>query len=84
MSKNALVIVALIAVWVVAIALIVVQNAAPVRLVFLRWQSVEIPFGVVLAFSGAVGMLGTAVVQWLAAGPKPPTQADFYEDPFDR
>lgn len=53
----------IIAVWVVAIALISVQNATPVSLQFLVFQSVQIPFGLMLAFSVAVGLLGTAVLQ---------------------
>ncbi|AFZ25892.1 Protein of unknown function (DUF1049) [Cylindrospermum stagnale PCC 7417] len=51
------------AVWVVAIAIISVQNATPVSLKFLIFQSVQIPMGLVLAFSTAVGLLGMAVLQ---------------------
>ena len=51
------------AVWVGAIALISVQNATPVSLQFLVFQSVQIPCGLMLAFSVAVGLLGTAVLQ---------------------
>jgi uncharacterized integral membrane protein len=53
----------IIAVWVVAIALISVQNATPVSLKFLVFQSIQIPFGLMLAFSVAVGLLGTAILQ---------------------
>ncbi|MBS3026570.1 MAG: DUF1049 domain-containing protein [Dolichospermum sp. DET50] len=53
----------ILAVWVVAIALISVQNATPVSLRFLGFQSIQIPFGLMLAFSVAVGLLGTAVLQ---------------------
>ena len=53
----------IIAIWVVAIALISVQNATPVSLRFLVFQSIQIPFGLMLAFSVAVGLLGTAVLQ---------------------
>ena len=55
----------IIAVWVVAIALISVQNATPVSLKFLVFQSIQIPFGLMLAFSVAVGLLGTAVLHIL-------------------
>ena len=48
------------AVWVVAIAIIAVQNATPVSLQFLNFRSIEMPFGVVLAFCAAGGMLVTA------------------------
>ncbi len=53
----------IIAVWVVAIALISVQNATPVSLKFLVFQSIQIPFGLMLAFSMAIGLLTTAVLQ---------------------
>ena len=53
----------IIAVWVVAIALISVQNATPVSSRFLVFQSIQIPFGLMLAFSVAVGLLITAVLQ---------------------
>ncbi|MEI6445376.1 MAG: LapA family protein [Nostocales cyanobacterium ELA583] len=53
----------IVAVWVVAIALISVQNATPVSLRFLGFQSIQIPLGLMLAFCVAVGLLGTAVLQ---------------------
>ncbi len=53
----------IIAVWVVAIALISVQNATPISLRFLGFQSIQIPFGLMLAFSVAMGLLGVAVLQ---------------------
>ncbi|NDJ18318.1 LapA family protein [Myxacorys almedinensis] len=49
--------------WVAAIALISVQNAAPVSFRFLTFQTIELPFGLVLAFSTALGMIGAAIVQ---------------------
>ncbi|MCU0566126.1 MAG: lipopolysaccharide assembly protein LapA domain-containing protein [Oculatellaceae cyanobacterium Prado106] len=51
----------IITVWVLGIALISVQNAAPVSLRFLIFQSVQIPMGLVLAFSATLGMLGMAI-----------------------
>ncbi len=56
-------IVLIIAIWVAAIALISVQNATPVSLRFLVFQSIQIPFGIMLAFSVVVGLLSTAVLQ---------------------
>lgn len=50
------------AVWVIAIAIIAVQNATPVSVRLLNLQSIEIPFGVLLAFCAAGGMLGTALL----------------------
>ncbi len=56
------------AVWVVAIAIIAVQNATPVSLRLLTLQSIEIPFGVLLAFCAAGGMLATALVLLVLGG----------------
>jgi uncharacterized integral membrane protein len=49
------------AVWIVAIALLSVQNAAPVSLRLLAFESVQIPVGLVLALSAALGMVGMAI-----------------------
>ncbi|MBD2345089.1 LapA family protein [Anabaena subtropica] len=59
-----------IAIWVVAIAIISVQNATPVSLKFLIFQSVQIPVGLVLAFSSGIGLMAMAVLQplWGIAG----------------
>lgn len=48
------------ALWVVVIAIVSVQNATPVSLRLLTLQSIEIPFGLLLAFGVAGGMVGTA------------------------
>ncbi len=53
----------IIGIWIIAIALISVQNATPVALKFLGFQSIEIPFGLLLAFFAAVGWIGVAVLQ---------------------
>lgn len=53
----------IVAVWIGAIALIAVQNAAPITLSFLTFQTIELPFGLVIAFSVVVGILGTAIAQ---------------------
>jgi uncharacterized integral membrane protein len=53
----------IVAVWVGAIALIAIQNATPVALRFLTFQSIEIPFGLVIAFSVMVGIIGSAIAQ---------------------
>ena len=44
-----------------AIAILSVQNATPVSIRFLSFQSVQIPVGVVLAFGVAVGMIFAAI-----------------------
>ncbi|MBW4455756.1 MAG: LapA family protein [Nostoc indistinguendum CM1-VF10] len=60
----------IIAIWVIAIAIISVQNATPVSLKFLTFQSIQIPIGLLLAFSAGVGLIGMALLQplWGLAG----------------
>jgi uncharacterized integral membrane protein len=54
---------ALVAMWIVSIALLSVQNATIVSLKFLVWQSIELPWGLILA--GAVG-IGFMLGGWLS------------------
>ncbi|MBD2628359.1 LapA family protein [Trichormus variabilis] len=76
-----------IAVWVIVIALISVQNATPVSLRFLVFQSIQIPFGLVLAFCVAVGLIGVAVLQpfWALGASKSRVdeEAEFFIDDED-
>ncbi|WP_016951139.1 LapA family protein [Anabaena sp. PCC 7108] len=76
-----------IAVWVIAIALISVQNATPVSLRFLIFQSIQIPFGLVLAFCVAVGLIGVAILQpfWELGASKSSVdeEAEFFLDDED-
>lgn len=60
----------LLATWVVAIAILSLRNVTPVSLKFLTFQSIELPFFLVLAFSAGVGMIGMALTQplWSLAG----------------
>ncbi|MBO3459214.1 LapA family protein [Aetokthonos hydrillicola Thurmond2011] len=60
----------IVAFWVMAIALLSVQNAAPVSLKFLTFESIQIPVGLLLAFSAGVGIIGMALLQplWGVAG----------------
>ena len=62
-SFTTLIAALIIAVWIGAIALISVQNATPLSLRFLSFQLVEMPFGLILAFSAGVGVIGTAIAQ---------------------
>lgn len=61
-SLSTLIISALLAVWIVAIAIVSVQNATPVTLKFLTYESIRLPVGVVLAFSAAAGAIVGAVI----------------------
>ncbi|MCM0592248.1 MAG: LapA family protein [Gloeotrichia echinulata IR180] len=69
-----------IAVWVVAIAIISVQNATPVSLKFFTLQSIQIPFGLLLAFSAGVGLIGIAILQPLWALGESPQDSRLDED----
>jgi uncharacterized integral membrane protein len=55
----------IVAMWVGAIAILSVQNFTPVALNLLTFQSVEIPLGLVVAFSVGIGMVGMAIAQLL-------------------
>lgn len=74
-----LVIMVIVAFWVSAIALLSVQNAAPVALRFLTFQSVQLPMGLVVAFSAAVGMVGMAIVLPLLRSPVAPSEREDFE-----
>lgn len=47
--------------WVSAIAILSIQNFTLVSLKFLTWETIKIPFGLVLAFSFGVGAIGGAI-----------------------
>lgn len=53
----------LLSAWIGAIAVLAIQNFSPVSLRFLGFQSIEVPVGLVLAFSVGLGLLGTAIAQ---------------------
>ncbi len=53
----------IVAIWVVAISILSVQNYTPVSLKFLTFQSIQIPIGIVLAFSAGAGVIGMAFLQ---------------------
>ena len=51
----------ILAFWISAIAILAVQNATPISLRFLFFESVQLPVGVILAFSLSLGLLGAAL-----------------------
>ena len=53
----------IVAIWVVAIAIISVQNATPVSLKFLTFQSIQIPLGLLMAFTAGTALLGMALLR---------------------
>jgi uncharacterized integral membrane protein len=58
-----LLIAVIIAGWVLAIAVISVQNATPISLRFLGFQSIQIPMGLVLALCVVMGLLIVPILQ---------------------
>jgi len=52
----------IIAVAMVLMAVLSIQNITPISLKFIVFRSVEIPFGVLLAFSFGVGLIFGAIV----------------------
>ncbi len=52
----------IVAGWIGAIALLSIQNIKPVSLRFLYFESIEIPVGIVLAFSVGLGVIGGAIL----------------------
>ncbi len=60
----------ILAAWVSAIALISVQNAAPVALQFLFFRSVPLPFGLLLGFCVGLGAVLAAVLVGLGRSPR--------------
>ncbi len=71
-----------LATWIGAIAILSIQNITPVALQFLGYQTIEMPIGIVLAFSVGVGAIGGAIapVLWQIAGGQ---RKSYYEDEED-
>jgi uncharacterized integral membrane protein len=59
---------AIVAVWILSIALISVQNASLVNLKFVFWNSIDLPWGLVLAGAIAVGFLMGGCIPLLGNG----------------
>lgn len=53
----------IVALWIMAIAIVSVQNATRVSLRFITFESIQVPVGLVLAFCVAIGMIATTIVQ---------------------
>ncbi len=70
----------IIAGWIGAIAILSIQNFTPVSLKFLSFETIQIPLGIVLAFSVAVGVVGGAIapIIWQIAG----RQQEFEDDDY--
>lgn len=71
-----------LALWVSAIAIISVQNATPISLKFLTFQSVSLPLGIILGFTVGVGVIAGAFAPLLGRilGPRHnPTEYPDYD-----
>lgn len=67
----------IIAGWIGAIAILSVQNYSSITLRFFQYESFPMPLGLVLSFSIALGVIGTAIFQpLLSAG-------SYEEDEFE-
>ena len=60
----------ILASWIGAIAILSIQNFTPVSVKFLAFESIQVPIGIVLAFSAGVGLITGALVPalWQLAG----------------
>lgn len=67
-----------LAAWISAIAILSIQNITPVSLKFLGAASIQMPIGVVLAFSVGIGSIAGAMlpVFWQLAGRQQQSYAD--------
>ncbi len=65
-----LVISAIVAIWIALIALISVQNASLVSLKFVFWNSIELPWGLILAGAVAIGFAIGGCLPLLGIGAK--------------
>jgi uncharacterized integral membrane protein len=56
--------------WIGAIAILAIQNFTLVSVKFLAFESIQLPIGIVLAFSAGIGLIGGALVPalWQLAG----------------
>ncbi len=53
----------IVALWIMAIAIVSVQNATPVSLRFLTFESIKIPLGLLLTFFVALGIIAASALQ---------------------
>lgn len=79
-SLTTLIISAILAVWIMTIAILSVQNATPVTLKFLAYESIRLPVGVVLAFSAAAGAIVGAIIALPLFSSLNSTSEDFPSD----
>ena len=52
----------ILALWVIGIAILSVQNATPISLKFIGFQSIEMPIGIILAFAVSLGVIISSIL----------------------
>ena len=72
----------ILALWIMAIAIVSVQNATPVSLRFLTFESIQIPVGLLLTFFVVVGIIVASVLQplWSVSNSKRTTSRRYEDD----
>lgn len=55
----------ILAAWIVAIAILSIQNVTLISLKFIMLESIQLPFGIVLAFSVGIGVLLGAILPFV-------------------
>lgn len=81
-SLTALLTAAIAATWIGGIAILSIQNITVVSLKFLAFSSIQMPLGVLLAFSAAAGWLIAAILP-LFSPAKPVRRRTYPEQSFD-
>jgi len=66
--------------WIAAISILSIQNITPISLKFLAWETIEIRFGILLAFGVGIGAIAGAIAPllWQLAGGQ--REQYFYEE----
>jgi uncharacterized integral membrane protein len=69
----------IVAGWIGVIAILSIQNITPISLKFLNFETIQLPVGIVLAFSVGLGLIGGAIapVLWQLAGRQ---REQYYEE----
>lgn len=75
----------IIAAWMVSLSVLSIQNITPVSLKFLTFESIKLPFGILLSFSAATGVLLGAIAPLFWTGSRPANRRRLYrpEEDFD-
>lgn len=69
--------------WIAAIAILSVQNATAIAVQFLWFRSIDLPLGVILAFSVVLGLLSVAVAQLLWRRSPSNSTGDYEEENWE-